>query len=89
MDGVGEINLAKKLSSYKLMTALTKQHTIDQIGSIYKQKEFLNFVSLSCGTNLDSFNRLNKILKKYPKFQFICIDVANGYSKTLVILCLM
>ena len=81
MDGVGEINLAKKLSSYKLMTALTKQHTIDQIGSIYKQKEFLNFVSLSCGTNLDSFNRLNKILKKYPKFQFICIDVANGYSE--------
>ena len=63
------------------MTALTKQHTIDQIGSIYKQKEFLNFVSLSCGTNLDSFNRLNKILKKYPKFQFICIDVANGYSE--------
>ena len=38
MDGVGEINLAKKLSSYKLMTALTKQHTIDQIGSIYKQR---------------------------------------------------
>ena len=81
MDGVGEIYIAKKLSSYKLMTALTKQHTIDQIGLIYKQKELLNFVSLSCGTNLDSFNRLNKILKKYPKFQFICIDVANGYSE--------
>ena len=81
MDGVGEINLAKKLSSYKLMTALTKQHTLDQIGSMYKQKDLLNFVSLSCGTNLDSFNRLNKILKKYPKFQFICIDVANGYSE--------
>ena len=36
MDGVGEIDLAQKLSSYKLMTALTKQHTTDQISSIYK-----------------------------------------------------
>ena len=63
------------------MTALTKQHTIDQIGSIYKNKIFPNFVALSCGTSPDSYNRLNKILKKYPKFQFICIDVANGYSE--------
>ena len=26
MDGVGEIDVAKKLTSHKLMTALTKQH---------------------------------------------------------------
>jgi len=81
MDGVGEINLAKKLLSHKLMTALTKQHTIEQIGSIYKNKNFINFVALSCGTSPDSYNRMNKILSKYPKFQFICIDVANGYSE--------
>ena len=81
MDGVGEINLAKKLLSHKLMTALTKQHTIEQIGTIYKNKNFINFVALSCGTSPDSYNRMNKILTKYPKFQFICIDVANGYSE--------
>ena len=81
MDGVGEINLAKKLLSHKLMTALTKQHTIEQIGSIYKNKNFTDFVALSCGTSPDSYNRMNKILTKYPKFQFICIDVANGYSE--------
>ena len=63
------------------MTALTKQHTIEQIGSIYKNKNFINFVALSCGTSPDSYNRMNKILSKYPKFQFICIDVANGYSE--------
>ena len=26
MDGVGEVDIAKKLSSFKMMTALTKQH---------------------------------------------------------------
>ena len=81
MDGVGEIDVAKKLSSHKLMTALTKQHDINQIGNIYKKNIFFDSIALSCGTSEDSYNRLNSILKKYPKFKFICIDVANGYSE--------
>ena len=81
MDGVGEIDVAKKLSSHKLMTALTKQHDINQIGTIYKKNIFFDSIALSCGTSIDSYNRLNSILKKYPKFKFICIDVANGYSE--------
>ena len=81
MDGVGEIDVAKKLSSHKLMTALTKQHNINQIGTIYKRNIFFDSIALSCGTSKDSYNRLNSILKKYPKFKFICIDVANGYSE--------
>ncbi len=81
MDGVGEIDVAKKLTSHKLMTALTKQHDIKQIASIYKKNIFFNSISLSCGTSKDSYDRLNTILKKYPKFNFICIDVANGYSE--------
>ena len=81
MDGVGEIDVAKKLASHKLMTALTKQHDINQIAAIYKKNLFFDSISLSCGTSKDSYNRLNSILKKYPKFKFICIDVANGYSE--------
>ena len=81
MDGVGEIDVAKKLTSHKLMTALTKQHDINQIGTIYKKNTFFDSIALSCGTSKDSYNRLNSILKKYPKFKFICIDVANGYSE--------
>ena len=81
MDGVGEIDVAKKLSSHKLMTALTKQHDINQIETIYKKNIFFDSIALSCGTSKDSYNRLNSILKKYPKFKFICIDVANGYSE--------
>ena len=81
MDGVGEIDVAKKLTSHKLMTALTKQHDINQITDIYKKNIFFDTISLSCGTSKDSYDRLNLILKKYPKFKFICIDVANGYSE--------
>ena len=81
MDGVGEVGIAKKLASFNMMTALTKQHDNKEINSLQKTKLIHNFVALSCGTSKDSYTRLNKILKKYPKFKFICIDVANGYSE--------
>ena len=81
MDGVGEIEVAKKLASYKLLTALTKQHELKHIKNITSIKKFHNSIALSCGTGRASYERLNKIIAKYPHFQFICIDVANGYSE--------
>ncbi|MDC0141068.1 GMP reductase [Pelagibacteraceae bacterium] len=81
MDGVGEVDIAKKLSSFKMMTALTKQHGDKHIRDIQKTSSIHNYVALSCGTSKDSYTRLNNVLKKNPKFKFICIDVANGYSE--------
>jgi GMP reductase len=81
MDGVGEVGIAKKLSSFKMMTALTKQHGDKGIKDLQKNRTIHNYVALSCGTSKDSYTRLNNVLKKNPKFKFICIDVANGYSE--------
>ena len=79
MDGVGEVGIAKKLSSFKMMTALTKQHGNNNIKDLQKNNSIHNYVALSCGTSKESYARLNNVLKKNPKFKFICIDVANGY----------
>ena len=81
MDGVGEVDIAKKLTSFKMMTALTKQHDNKEINNLQKTNSIHNFVALSCGTSKASYTRLNKLLKTYPKFKFISIDVANGYSE--------
>tara|TARA_Y100001970_G_scaffold199405_1_gene242560 strand:+ start:5628 stop:6665 length:1038 start_codon:yes stop_codon:yes gene_type:complete len=81
MDGVGEIEVAKKLYEHKLMTALTKQHVIKDLKELVKNKSIYNFISLSCGTSNESYKRLNQIINKYPSIKFICIDVANGYSE--------
>jgi len=35
---------------------------------------------LSTGTSNEDYKRLNAILKEYSFFEFICIDIANGYS---------
>lgn len=81
MDGVGELEVAKSLSKFQIMTAFTKQHDLLKINNSKFIKEIYNYVALSCGTSLESFERLNEILKEYSYFQFICIDIANGYSE--------
>ena len=81
MDGVGELKVAKSLSKYNIMTSLTKQHNIDSINSFKEIKDIFNYVAISCGTSADSYERLNKIVSELTYIQFICIDVANGYSE--------
>ena len=71
MDGVGEVGIAKKLASFNMMTALTKQHDNKEINSLQKTKLIHNFVALSCGTSKDSYTRLNKLLKNSQTYKFL------------------
>ena len=81
MDGVGELQVAKSLSKFDMITSLTKQHDLESINNFSSIKDIFNFVALSCGTSKDSYDRLNKIISQHTYVQFICIDVANGYSE--------
>jgi len=81
MDGVGELGVANILSKFNMLTALTKQHDLKKISDNPNVKEIFNYIALSCGTSLESFERINSILKEHSYFQFICIDIANGYSE--------
>jgi len=81
MDGVGELEVARKLSEYKIITALTKQHEPETISKLNIVKKIFQYIALSCGTSEESFERLDKILREHSYLQFICIDVANGYSE--------
>ena len=61
MDGVGELEVAKSLSKFDIVTALTKQHNLDSISSFSEIKEIFNYIALSCGTSEKSYERLNSI----------------------------
>ena len=80
MDGVGELEIAKSLSKFEMITTLTKQHDIKIIKRCSYIKSIYPHLALSTGTSDKDFNRIQEILKNYSFFQFICIDVANGYS---------
>jgi GMP reductase len=80
MDGVGELEVAKKLAEFEIMTCLTKQHDLKTIKRNSSIKGIYSHLVLSTGTSNEDYKRLNAILKEYSFFEFICIDIANGYS---------
>jgi GMP reductase len=80
MDGVGELNVAKSLAKFEIMTCLTKQHDLKVIKRNSGIKNIFPHIALSTGTSDRDYKRLNEILKEFSFFEFICIDIANGYS---------
>lgn len=80
MDGVGTLTLAEEISRHKLFTCLTKNHTFDMFAdSIFKIGT--DYFAVSTGTGERDLERLQQIFNVYPEIQYICIDVANGYSE--------
>ena len=80
MDGVGELEIAKNLAEFEIMTSLTKQHDTKIIKRCSYIKSIYSHLALSSGTSEKDFKRIKDILKEFSFFQFICIDIANGYS---------
>ena len=80
MDGVGELGVAKSLAEFGIITSLTKQHDLKKIKKCSYIKSIYPYLALSTGTSEKDFKRISDILKEYSFFQFICIDIANGYS---------
>jgi GMP reductase len=80
MDGVGTLEMAKALQSHKLFTCLVKSYTTKDIGSAFDTLD-PNHFAVSTGTSKKDLEQLKETLKNHPSIQFICIDVANGYSE--------
>ncbi len=81
MDGVGELEVAEKLSEFEMITCLTKQHDVKRIKKYNKIKSIYKNIALSVGIKDEDFKRLDDVLKENNFINFICIDVANGYSE--------
>ena len=81
MDGVGELGIADKLSENGMVTCLTKQHDVKKLSKYKNLKKNYKNIALSIGIKKEDFENLDKILKEFSFFKFICIDVANGYSE--------
>ena len=81
MDGVGELSVAEKLNEFSMITCLTKQYNVKKIKQNKKIKSMYQNIAISIGIKKEDFQNLDKIMKEFSFFKFICIDVANGYSE--------
>lgn len=86
MDSVGSFEMATALAEHGVMTAMHKHYTVEQWAEFVNgaSKETLNKVFVSTGTSERDFEKTKDILALSEDLEFICIDIANGYSEHLV-----
>lgn len=86
MDTVGTFEMATELVKEKIITAIHKHYTIEEWAEFLKDKDqnFHQYIALSTGTGEKDEEKLKKLLHNHPQIEFLCIDVANGYSEHFV-----
>jgi GMP reductase len=79
MDGVGTFNMAASLHEHNMFTCLVKSYDLE---SFINNQEliFESSCAVSTGTSDKDWTKLQQILNVFSNINFICIDVANGYS---------
>ncbi len=80
MDGVGTFEMVSTLKEHNLFTCLVKSYDLESF--IHNQEHiFGQNCAVSTGTSKRDYTKLEQILNVFTEIQFICIDVANGYSE--------
>ena len=78
MDTVGTIGSAKVLSKHNTLTCLHKFHTAEELLKIPKVIKKNVAITIGVAEGLQILYEIGKDLKD---FNYICIDVANGYTE--------
>ena len=79
MDGVGTLSMAQALQQHKMFTCAVKSYSTQdwiQAGNLNSE-----YIAVSTGTGDKGIAYLESMLTALPSIEFICIDVANGYSE--------
>ncbi|CAJ0935288.1 unnamed protein product, partial [Mesorhabditis belari] len=86
MDTVGTFAMADELAKYKMFTTIHKHYTLEEW--IEKGKsaddDFFAHTAVSSGISAADFDKLKAVCEAIPRLEYICIDVANGYSESFV-----
>jgi len=85
MDTVGTFTMAAELANHHCMVAIHKHYTIEEWKAFAAESpQTLPYVCASAGTSKSDLDKLDAILTACPNVNFICLDVANGYSEFFV-----
>ncbi|UAM99470.1 GMP reductase [Polaribacter litorisediminis] len=86
MDTVGTFKMAEALAKDGLFTAIHKHYSITEWQEFAKNasEKVLKNIAVSSGIGKDDSEKVARILNEFPRINFICLDVANGYSEHFV-----
>lgn len=86
MDTVGTFEMAEALAKEKIITALHKHYTPEEWSAFLNNQSdsIYEYIALSTGTGKADEEKIKQIMEEHPQIEFLCIDVANGYSEHFV-----
>lgn len=86
MDTVGTFTMAEALAGFNVLTAVHKHYSVEEWQAFIQRvsADVLRHVMVSTGSSEADFSKLAAVLALSPQLNFICIDVANGYSEHFV-----
>ena len=84
MDGVGTFAMAMELEAAGMFTCLKKNYDASELIEYFSKKE-RNYTAMSIGITQDDFQKFCDVYYQCAEnINFVCIDVANGYSERFV-----
>ncbi|XP_013791287.1 GMP reductase 2-like isoform X1 [Limulus polyphemus] len=85
MDTVGTFEMAKALAKHGLFTTIHKHYSVEAWKEFITQNlDIVENVAISSGSGPGDFDKLKAITEAIPQINYICLDVANGYSEHFV-----
>jgi GMP reductase len=82
MDGVGTFKMASELGKQGIFTCLVKTYTAEQLIEFFGNGIDRRYVAMSIGTSEADFNKLVAVYAGAAGgLQYVCMDIANGYSE--------
>lgn len=85
MDTIGTFEMAAALAQHEWITCIHKHYTLEQWKDFAAlHPDVLPHVAVTSGSSPDDLQRIQGILQTIPTVQFVCLDVANGYSEHFV-----
>lgn len=86
MDTTGTFEVAAVLAEHGMLTAIHKHYSVTEWDHFLngRDDDIYSRIMISAGATTDDFNKLLQIVTKHPQLEFICLDVANGYTESFV-----
>jgi GMP reductase len=81
MDTTGTFEMAIEMAKYKCITCIHKHYSVENWLTFLKDTDIYDHFAVSVGIRDNDIEKLDKIMSLDDKIQFICVDVANGYSE--------
>ena len=90
MDGVGTFQMADALGKLNLFTCLIKSYTVNEYVDFFDvdekwlevhQVRRQNYAAYTMGITDKDHEKFRMVYEQAPQIKYVCIDVANGYTK--------